>query len=97
MTLRTLLRTVENVPLCFHILTNSFSPNSFPLITIQIAGGYTPLALQLTEPNSLSIHYRSADRESAADGRIGHSTTSFTLSRPVADEGPLRHFPCPFA
>src|SRR3990172_9325704 len=32
----------EISPLCFHILTNSFSRNFFPLIFIQIAGGVYP-------------------------------------------------------
>ena len=40
----------EISPLCFHILTNSFCRNFFPLIFMQIAGGCGPLAEQLAEP-----------------------------------------------
>src|SRR3972149_5078627 len=37
-------------PLYFHILTNSFSRNFLPLIFLQIAGGYGPVARQIVEP-----------------------------------------------
>jgi len=34
--------TSQESPLCFHNLMNPFSRSSFPLITLQIAGGCTP-------------------------------------------------------
>jgi len=40
----------EKSPLCFHILTNSFSCNFFPLTFIRIAGGCDPLAEKIAEP-----------------------------------------------
>ena len=43
--------TAQKSPLCFHTLTNPFSCSSFIFTSIQIAGGYTPLArknLELT-------------------------------------------------
>ena len=43
-------RHAHNCLLCFHNLTNSFSRNPFPLISIQIAGGCHSLAEQLSKP-----------------------------------------------
>jgi len=45
----------EQSPLCFHILTNSFSRKPFPLIFIQIAGGCHPQFPNSSPANSFPL------------------------------------------